>query len=74
MHDLLCKLKFKIEDCKFGGKFVAISFFYTLFLIILLFEAANTCFLQISVKAAVVLGKIKFLKNPIRRPRVADML
>ena len=43
-------------------------FFSTLFLILLLLQAANTCFLLISVKFVAVLRKIQFLKNPRWRP------
>ena len=58
---IYAQLKFKIENCKFLSKFVLISIFR-------LFEAANICFLLISVKFAAVLRKIKFLKNPRWRP------
>ena len=58
MHDLLCKLKFDIENRKFLGKFVLI-FFKSLFLIIFLFEAGNTCFLLISGKFAAGLRKTR---------------
>ena len=51
MRNKLSKLKFEIENCKVLGKFVV----STLFLIIFLFEAANTRFLLISVKFAAVL-------------------
>ena len=39
-----------------------------LFSIMFVFEAENTCFLQIPVKFVAVLQKIKFLKNPRWRP------
>ena len=43
--------------------------FLTLFSIIFLFEARNTCFILIPVKFVAVLQKIKFLKNPKWQPR-----
>ena len=67
----LCKLNFEIENCKFLGKFVLISFFrlYSQNSFIFLFEAGNTRFLLISVKFAAILRKVKFLKNPRWRPK-----
>ena len=63
MHNQLFKLKFEIENCEILGKFVEISSFRLLFLIIFLFETVNKLFQLIPVvKFAAVLRKI-YLKN-----------
>ena len=66
MQNKLCKLKFEHENSNFLTKCVLMTnfFFSTLFLIIHLFEAVNTCFLLMSRKLAVILLKMTFLKNP----------
>ena len=53
-------MQIKVQNRKFWCKF----FFLTLFSMIFIFEAKNTCFLLIPVKFVAVLRKIKFLKNP----------
>ena len=55
MQIKVCREK---ENCNFLTKFVLISFFSTLFLIIFLFETVSICFLQILRKLAAVLLKI----------------
>ena len=64
--ELVMELNFESENCNFLAKLVLISF-STLFLIIFVFEAVNTCFLLTSRKFAAFLLKIKLLKNPIWR-------
>ena len=61
---IYAKLIIQIKVCNFLTTFVLISSFFTLFLILFLFEAVNTCFLLISRKFAAFLLKIKCLKNP----------
>ena len=63
------QIEFEIENCNILGKICSKFIFLTLFSIILLFEAKNTCFLPITVKFVAILRKIKFLKNPTWRPR-----
>ena len=63
-------MQIKVRNGKlyFLGKICSNFFFKTLFLIIFLFEAANTCFLLIPIIFAAVLRKIKKkLKNLRRR-------
>ena len=64
LHNYLCKLNFEIENYNFLTKFVLISSFR---LIIFPSEAANTCFLLISVKN-------KILEKSKMAAKMADML
>ena len=68
MRNYLCKLKLKTENCKI------FCFFLTLFSIISVFEAKNTCFLLIPVKFVAVLKKIKFFEKSKMAAKMADML
>ena len=62
-----------MENCKFLGKFVVICPF-RLFLIRFLFEAANTCFVLISVKFTAVFSKTNVFERSKMAAKMADML
>ena len=64
-------MQIKVQNRKLQnfGKICSKFLFLTLFSIISVFEAKNTCFLLIPVKFVAVLRKIQFLKNLRWRPR-----
>ena len=73
MRNQLCKLKFEIENCKFLGKFVLISFLDSILNYIPISGSKHTRFLLISVKSVAVFAQNKSFEKSKITAKMADM-